>query len=193
MIRRREFTFLLGASPALARAATLPRSLEENAMVDEEIELIRAVHGLPSVSAAVFQRGGLRWIHASGLADRERAIEANPDTIYSLASVTKPLTAIAVMMLAERGSINLDAPANNFDSMATKSSASGVLVNTRLVGHEIVVDSKGGFNGTVFHDGSLDVSLSSDSIGTADAVFIVGIGFYIICLACAFVFASWSS
>lgn len=114
MIRRREFTFLLGASPALARAATLPRSLEENAMVDEEIELIRVVHGLPSVSAAVFQRGGLRWIHASGLADRERAIEANTDTIYSLASVTKPLTAIAVMMLAERGSIDLDAPANDY-------------------------------------------------------------------------------
>ncbi len=69
---------------------------------------------MPSVSAAVVQRGGLAWTHASGLADREQRIAASSDTVYSIASVTKPVTAAAILMLAERGRLDLDAPANAY-------------------------------------------------------------------------------
>jgi CubicO group peptidase (beta-lactamase class C family) len=47
---------------------------------------------------------------AAGLADKERGTSATTRTPYSLASVTKPMTTTAVMLLAQRGLIDLHAP-----------------------------------------------------------------------------------
>lgn len=127
MIRRREFTFLLCAAPGLAQSRALPVGLEEH---DNEmsgaVENIRAAHGLPSVSAAVIRRGDLHWSYASGLADRERGATASRDTLYTLASVTKPITAVAILMLVERGLLDLNAPANAYLGDAQISSPMGL-------------------------------------------------------------------
>ncbi|MEN9873982.1 MAG: hypothetical protein RL186_879, partial [Pseudomonadota bacterium] len=45
-----------------------------------------------------------------GLADRETNRAIDNDTIYRLYSMTKPVTAVAIMQLVERGKIDLDAP-----------------------------------------------------------------------------------
>ena len=46
----------------------------------------------------------------SGWADRERRLPVKEDTIFRLYSMTKPVTAVAAMMLAERGALEPDAP-----------------------------------------------------------------------------------
>lgn len=51
----------------------------------------------------------------------------------------------------------LNSPSNNLDGVASESRASGVVVNSRLVSQEIVVDSEGSLNGTVSHDFGLDL------------------------------------
>ncbi len=61
----------------------------------------------PSVAYAVARGGETLLLGATGLADRAKAIPATTRTPYALASVTKPMTATAVMMLAEH---ELDAP-----------------------------------------------------------------------------------
>jgi CubicO group peptidase (beta-lactamase class C family) len=48
---------------------------------------------------------------AFGWADKERRLAATTRTPYPLASVTKPLIATGLMLLAERGQVDLDAPA----------------------------------------------------------------------------------
>jgi CubicO group peptidase (beta-lactamase class C family) len=58
---------------------------------------------VPAVAAAVIGRGGIREQHTAGI--------ARPDSLFALASLTKPLVALAVMVAAEEGSIDLDAPA----------------------------------------------------------------------------------
>ena len=45
-----------------------------------------------------------------GLADRENHKEIRRDTIFRLYSMTKPITAAAVMILLERGLIDLEEP-----------------------------------------------------------------------------------
>ncbi len=65
---------------------------------------------VPSVACGIWQGGGTVFLSAKGLADREGNVAATPQTPYSLASVTKPMTSTAVMMLAERGLVDLDAP-----------------------------------------------------------------------------------
>jgi CubicO group peptidase (beta-lactamase class C family) len=68
--------------------------------------------GLPSMAVAAARDGQIIWEEAWGLADIEKQIPATTQTMYSLASTTKPITATALMMLAERGLVDLDKPAN---------------------------------------------------------------------------------
>ncbi len=68
--------------------------------------------GLPSLAVAVAQDGKVIWEEAWGAANVEKQIPATPRTMYSLASTTKPITATAVMILVERGLVDLDKPAN---------------------------------------------------------------------------------
>jgi CubicO group peptidase (beta-lactamase class C family) len=68
--------------------------------------------GLPSLAVAVAQNGKIIWEEAWGSANVEKQIPATPQTMYSLASTTKPITATALMILVERRLVDLDKPAN---------------------------------------------------------------------------------
>ncbi|MFO0910782.1 MAG: serine hydrolase domain-containing protein [Isosphaeraceae bacterium] len=69
---------------------------------------------IPGMSVAVVTNGRLRWSTAYGLADIENEVAAQPDTVYRLASVSKPITAVAVLRLVERGKLDLDAPIQTY-------------------------------------------------------------------------------
>jgi CubicO group peptidase (beta-lactamase class C family) len=67
-----------------------------------------------SISVAVFRNGRIDWEQSFGWVDRENKIKATPHTIYSIASISKPFTATALMTLVSRGKIALDGPANDY-------------------------------------------------------------------------------
>jgi len=69
---------------------------------------------VPSVSVALSQRGKIIWEESFGWADREQRIAATPHTLYSLASISKPITATALMTLVEAGKLDLDHPINDY-------------------------------------------------------------------------------
>ena len=69
---------------------------------------------LPSLAVAVAQNGKIAWEEGFGWADLEHQIPATHDTIFSLASVSKPMTATALMVLVERGQVELDRPINDY-------------------------------------------------------------------------------
>jgi CubicO group peptidase (beta-lactamase class C family) len=94
-----------------ARGPTLDPALEA---VRTRIEEMVLEEGVPSVVVAVARDGVVLWEEGFGWADRERRLPATPHTRYSLASVTKPLTATAIMMLAEQGRLDLDAPIERY-------------------------------------------------------------------------------
>ncbi len=54
------------------------------------------------------------WIKPFGLADLENKVAANENSAYRLGSVSKPLTAIAILQLAQAGKINLDAEVQTY-------------------------------------------------------------------------------
>ncbi len=55
----------------------------------------------------LLQGGRERYFSACGYADRERKTPIGRDTIFRLFSMTKPITAAAVMLLVERGQLDL--------------------------------------------------------------------------------------
>jgi CubicO group peptidase (beta-lactamase class C family) len=69
---------------------------------------------LPSVSVAVAKDGKIIWEEAFGWADREKMLPATPDTLYALASLTKPYTSTGVMELVEQHKVDLDRPINEY-------------------------------------------------------------------------------
>ena len=65
-----------------------------------------------SISIAVAKDGKIIWEEAFGWADRDNNVKASPHTMYSLASISKPITATGLMILVEQGLIDLNKPAN---------------------------------------------------------------------------------
>jgi CubicO group peptidase (beta-lactamase class C family) len=65
---------------------------------------------VPSVSVAVAQHGKIIWEESFGWANREKRIKATSNTMYELASIAKVFTTTGLMVLKERGDIDLDSP-----------------------------------------------------------------------------------
>ena len=63
---------------------------------------------LPGWLATVARGGELLWSAKGGFRDREKALEVTDDTIWRIYSMTKPVTAIAAMMLYEEGHFDLN-------------------------------------------------------------------------------------
>jgi CubicO group peptidase (beta-lactamase class C family) len=62
----------------------------------------------------VVRDGSLVWFHGHGVADVRSGAAVDEDTVFRIASITKTITAIAVMQLWERRLVDLDAPANDY-------------------------------------------------------------------------------
>jgi len=69
---------------------------------------------VPGLAIAVSRGGEVLWEEGFGWADRERHVQATPTTPFYIASVTKSITATAVLHLAERGKLKLDDPVNKY-------------------------------------------------------------------------------
>jgi CubicO group peptidase (beta-lactamase class C family) len=68
---------------------------------------------VPGVSIAVVHNGKIDWAKGYGLV-REGGSAVTTDTLFQAASISKPVTALAVLHLAEAGRINLTHQANEY-------------------------------------------------------------------------------
>ncbi|HSJ65473.1 MAG TPA: serine hydrolase domain-containing protein [Gemmatimonadaceae bacterium] len=105
---------------AAAALLTIPLPLQAQAPdarfdpVRDTIRALMAAQNIPSVSVAIARGDRILWEESFGWADKERQVRASPRTMYSLASISKPITATGLMVLAERGLVRLDEPANRY-------------------------------------------------------------------------------
>jgi CubicO group peptidase (beta-lactamase class C family) len=82
--------------------------------VRDQIRAALLDEGVPSLGVAVARDGKVIWDEGFGWADRENRISATEHTMYSLASISKPITATGLMVLVERGEVELDRRANAY-------------------------------------------------------------------------------
>jgi CubicO group peptidase (beta-lactamase class C family) len=79
--------------------------------VSEELDRLlqeRQADRLPSVAASVVRKGEIAWSNAAGVADYDEGRDATPGTQYRIGSITKTLTATAIMQLRDAGALDLD-------------------------------------------------------------------------------------
>ena len=69
---------------------------------------------VPGVVTLIVHRDGLLYEGATGKQDVARGIDLKPDSIFRIASMTKPITSVAIMMLVDAGKVNLDDPVSKY-------------------------------------------------------------------------------
>jgi CubicO group peptidase (beta-lactamase class C family) len=66
------------------------------------------------LAVGVIRGGALSWFHGHGVADIAAGTPVDEDTVFRIGSITKTMTAIAVLQLCEQGLVELDAPASDY-------------------------------------------------------------------------------
>lgn len=89
--------------------------------------------GIPGLSMAILHDGTVVYENVYGIADLEHAVPVARDSRFKIASLTKPITAIAVLQLVERGLVALDRPIGDYlDDLPSQWRATTV---RQLLGH----------------------------------------------------------
>ena len=87
-------------------------------VVDDEtrwtMEERLAHYSCPAVSVAVIEGGDLAWAEAFGHLESDSNVPANPDTLFSGASISKPITTAMALYYVERGQLDLDRDINAY-------------------------------------------------------------------------------
>jgi CubicO group peptidase (beta-lactamase class C family) len=115
-MKRRHFLAASLALPAALRTTLHPTTNPRSARVHEPFEdLVRLAeermrqHGIPGAALGVIKDGATQ-MRALGVTSVEDPRPVTPDTVFELASLSKTVTASAVMALVQQGKLDLDAP-----------------------------------------------------------------------------------
>lgn len=69
---------------------------------------------IPGAVALIARHGKLAYLEAFGFRDREKKLPMATDSIFRIASMTKPMVSAAIMMLAEEGRVRLVNPVSTY-------------------------------------------------------------------------------
>jgi CubicO group peptidase (beta-lactamase class C family) len=113
------------AVSASAQATSDPKEKEERArtevlrLIEVWLDSVQAYNHIPALSAAVVQGDKTVWSKGYGTLDAAHKIPATAQTIYSICSISKLFTSIALMQQWEAGRVRLDEPLTTYLPWAT--------------------------------------------------------------------------
>src|SRR3977135_4373308 len=114
-------------------------------------------------AATLIWRNGAAQTTCFGWRDIERKFPVERDTIFRIASMTKPITSVAALMLVDEGRVALNDPiacyAPEFSQMRVLRSAHGLLEEpdpeARLITFEDLLTHRAGLTYADFHRGPI--------------------------------------
>jgi CubicO group peptidase (beta-lactamase class C family) len=92
--------------PVLVLCATVGGA-QDFSLVSKLLEGEKTKNKIPGYAAAVYYRGNLLWARGSGFADLKTKRPVRRDTPFRLASISKPISAVALLYLFEQRKIQL--------------------------------------------------------------------------------------
>ncbi len=117
---RKSATFLaavLLCAAAIAQPLPMAKTPEDAGFSSKRLERARQVYKddveakrLPGVVLAIVHNGKLATYDAIGFQDRAAQTPMKKDSIFRIASMSKPITTVAAMILAEEGKLDIGAP-----------------------------------------------------------------------------------
>ncbi len=148
---------LLFSAPVLAQFASYDRLMSD---------LMRRYH-LPGGALAVTRNGQLGVAKGYGLADVDRQRPVQPDSLFRIASISKPFTAVAILKLVEQGKLHLDDKA--FSYLADLRPPQGQTRDSRLAGITIrqILHHTGGWDRDASFDPMFRPVVAAQAVGSA--------------------------
>src|SRR3954468_10874945 len=108
---------LAGANLSRAEELTIVANPEQLGFSPERLQRLTAAYQgyvdrgeLPGAVLLIARGDKIAYLQAIGYQDREKKTPMKADAIFRLASMTKPIVSVAVMMLVEEGRLDLLAP-----------------------------------------------------------------------------------
>jgi len=89
-------------------------SAGKRAQIEKAVSGFMTANSVPGVSIAIVENGQSVWSAGFGMADLEDSAPATSSTLYRLGSISKSITAVAVLQLYERGKLDVDAPVQKY-------------------------------------------------------------------------------
>jgi CubicO group peptidase (beta-lactamase class C family) len=71
-------------------------------------------HKIPAAVAMAATSGKITYTGAFGMRDSKSGVAVTPESLFMIASMTKPITSVAAMQLVEQGKLKLDEPASTY-------------------------------------------------------------------------------
>ena len=101
--------FCIAASPSIASEAII--TLDDRIQIFEAwMETTRQTKSLPGISVGIVHKNKLVYANGFGEADLTSGAPITPDSLFAVASITKPFTSIAIMQLVQEGIVDLNEP-----------------------------------------------------------------------------------
>ena len=115
--------------------------------IAEQLPTLLEQHGVPGAAVAVLADGEVVDA-AAGLLSKSTRVEATPDSVFQIGSITKLWTASLVMQLVDEGLVDLDEPVRRYlpDFRIADESAAATITARQLLRHTA------GFEGDIFTD-----------------------------------------
>ena len=108
-----RLTLVAGSVP-IGKAEDVGLSTERLKRIGEAVERHIAAGNVAGAVTLVARRGKIAHFEAHGVMDVDTKKPMAKDNLFRLASMSKPITGVAVMMLVEEGKIRLNDPVSRF-------------------------------------------------------------------------------
>ncbi|MEO1652086.1 MAG: serine hydrolase domain-containing protein, partial [Bacteroidota bacterium] len=129
--------FFIGCGPlVLAQTASNPSFQEAENKLQDLIQEKKCV----GLAAGIFQGKAVLWKAAAGYQEAESQTTFTTQTLSRIASITKPMTAIAIMQLFEQGKIDLNAPIQTYLPDFPQKPQGSITIQ-QLLGHSSGMDA----------------------------------------------------
>ena len=109
-----EIAFTIGAVVAALGGTASAQNSPKDAALDASLRGAVERKDVPGVVALITDRKGVLYESAFGVADVATGRPLARDTLFRIASMTKPVTSVALMQFVEQGRIALDDPAEKY-------------------------------------------------------------------------------
>ena len=101
---------------------------------EQRLENMRASSHIAAITAVISKGQDVVWVKPYGQADIGQQLPAAENTVYHLASLTKPLAATVILQLVQEGKVSLDDPVSKYGINLT--SPAGTVIRVRhLLSH----------------------------------------------------------
>jgi CubicO group peptidase (beta-lactamase class C family) len=102
------------ALPPLSRPEDAGMSSSRLALIAQRLEADAKDDKLPGAVVAIARHGKLVYFQAIGWRDKTKAVRMTTDTVFNVASMTKPVTTVGGLILFEQGRFNLADPVSKY-------------------------------------------------------------------------------